>query len=261
MTKSFYQGFKVLILLSLTIVSLNSVQSQSSDKNLFEKRKNILKANLTSLAFRNYQIQAERVLSRAISASFTYANLPEGDVPLKSQVLNLLDDEDDEVASMLNSARIGYVSYIPEIRFYLGKGYGKGVYLAPFYKHSKYKIQNAEILEYERDDGSFEALVTNGDVSANTFGLLLGAQFNLGQRIVLDWWIMGPNFGTHSGKLIGTPSRHLSHNEQLILKNDLEDLNIPLSNTTIEISSNEVEMDNQGNWGGVRAGISLGVRF
>ena len=116
-------------------------------------------------------------------------------------------------------------------------------------------------MDYQRDDGFFESLVTEGNVSANTFGLLLGAQFNLGQRIVLDWWILGPNIGTHKGSLFGAPSRPLSSNEQLVLKNDLEDVNIPLSETTFEISSNGVEMTNKGNWGGVRAGLSLGFRF
>ena len=72
---------------------------------------------------------------------------------------------------------------------------------------------------------------------------------------------MGPNFGTHSGELSGAASRPLSLNEQLLLKTQLEDIDIPLSDTTFEISSNGVEMVNKGNWGGVRAGLSLGVRF
>lgn len=247
------------------IFSLNSVEAQGNGSLLYEKRKNILKVNMTSIAFRNYQFQAERVLTRAISISFTYANIPNGDVPFKDQLSNIIfdlgDGADEEIDNMLYSASIGYSSYIPEVRFYLGKGYGKGVYIAPFYKHSKYRIQNAEILDYQRDDGSFEPLTTNGNVSANTFGLLLGAQFNLGQRIVLDWWILGPNFGTHNGVLFGVPRRLLSANEQLVLKNDLEDINIPLSETTIEISNNSIEMTNEGNWGGVRAGLSLGFRF
>jgi len=245
-----YVRLKYYFLFVVFTINVNNIYSQENNSFKYERRRNILKVNLTSLALKNYQFQAERVLTRTISISFTYANLPEGDVPLKNQILNLLQDQDDEVASILNSAQIGYTSYIPEVRFYLGKGYGKGVYLAPFYKYSKYKIRNAEILEYERDDGSFEALVTNGDVSANTFGLLLGAQFNLGRRIVLDWWIMGPNFGTHSGELSGATNRPLSPSEQLLLKNQLEDINVPLSETTFEIASSGVEMVNKGNWGG-----------
>ncbi len=254
-----------LLVLFALVFSVDSVISQSTDQNIYESRKNILKANLTSLAFRNYQFQAERVLTRAISISFTYSNIPNGDVPFKDQLSNIIfdlgDGADEEIDNMLYSASIGYSSYIPEVRFYLGKGYGKGFYVAPFYKNSKYKIKNAEILEYERDDGSFEALVTDGSVSASTFGLLLGAQFNLGQRFVLDWWILGPNFGTHDGHLSGTPSKPLSLNEQVTLKGELEDINIPLSETTFEISGDGVKMINRGNWGGVRAGISLGFRF
>jgi hypothetical protein len=30
--------------------------------------------------------------------------------------------------------------YHPEVRFYLGKGYGKGFYIAPFYRNLKYDI-------------------------------------------------------------------------------------------------------------------------
>ncbi len=239
-----------------------SIGTQNPETPLYQNRRNLLKFNLTSIAFGNYQFQAERVLTRVISISFTYANIPEGSsIPFRDQILKRIDEEDEELVNMLNAMSVGYISYIPEVRFYLGKGFGKGIYLAPFYKHSKYNIENAEILEFERDDGTFEMLVTAGDISANTFGVLLGTQMNFGQRIVLDWWIMGPNFGTHSGELSGIPSRPLSVNEQQLLKTELEDINIPLSETTIEISSEGVEMANKGNWGGVRAGFNLGVRF
>lgn len=252
----------LLLVVLLSVFALQSAYSQGIKRSLYENRKNILKANLTSLAFKNYQFQAERVLSRSISLNFTYANIPKGGVPLKDQILNLLENEEDEqVINMLNSAQIGYTSYIPEIRFYFGEGFGKGFYIGPFFKHSKYEIENAEILEYERDNGAFETLVTNGNVTSNTFGLLIGVQFNLSQSLVLDWWILGPNFGTHDGQLDGIASTPLSINEQLLLKDDLEDINFPLSETSIEISRDGVEMINKGNWGGLRAGLSLGLRF
>jgi hypothetical protein len=40
---------------------------------------------------------------------------------------------------MFDNAELGY-TITPEVRFYLGKGYGKGFYIAPFYRNLKYDI-------------------------------------------------------------------------------------------------------------------------
>jgi hypothetical protein len=238
----------------------DSIQDPQAKVLLYQSRKNMFKFNATSLVFRNLQFQAERALNKTISLGFSFATISKGDIFFKDILLDAIGDDPD-IANMINSATVGYTSFTPEVRFYLGKGFGKGFYLAPFYRSSKYTIADAEVFEYELDDGNFETLVVNGDLNSNTFGLLIGVQFNLGSRVILDWWIMGPHYGNSSGTLTGISSRTLSQTEQDRLLAELNDIDVPLSDTTYEVSANGARMINDGPWGGIRSGLSLGVRF
>jgi hypothetical protein len=236
-------------------------QKTVDEEKKYQSRKNIVKMSLTSLAFRNYNFQAERVLNKTFSLALSYSFIPEGGIPFKDQIIDQIDEEDEETINVFETASLSYRSFTPEIRIYLGEGYGKGFYLAPFYRNAKYDISEADFYEFERDNGDFETLTINGNSTSNSFGLLIGWQFNLGQRIILDWWILGPHWGTSKGDFSGIPDTPLSPSEQLLLASDLEDIIVPGTDLTFEISSTEVKMDTKGNWGGIRAGLTLGVRF
>lgn len=239
--------------------------SQRSESTIYQNRKNIIKFNTTGLISRKIEFQAERVIVKPISIAFSYSTLPEGNIPLKDQLIEFFIDEEEEgediLLNLINSASVGQTSFIPEIRFYLGQGYGKGFYIAPFYKQSKYDIRDANLTDYQLDDGSFESLMVNGKLDSNTFGLLLGAQFNLWHRVVVDCWFMGPHYGLGKSELIGRVIDPLSTNEIAMLSNQLSTISLPSTDTTIDITSEEVVLKTDGAWGGFRAGISLGIRF
>lgn len=56
-------------------------------------------------------------------------------------------------------------------------------------------------------------------------------------------------------------SRILSQNEQDALLETLQDTDIPLVDTEYKVSENGAEIDLDGPWAGVRAGLSIGYRF
>jgi hypothetical protein len=225
----------------------------------YQAKKNILKLSLTSLAFRNVHLQYERVLNKKISISLSFGTIFEGDIPFLSSVESTVDDA--ESFDKINEVSLSYYSITPEVRFYLGKkGYGKGFYLAPFYRNSRLTLDGVSF-EYPNDDGGTSSISTSGSISGNTVGLLIGSQFNLGKSVVLDWWIVGPHYGSGSGTLTGVNSEPFSALERSELDAELNELNLPFVDETTEVSAQDIKVLLSGPWGGVRAGLSLGFRF
>ncbi|MFV8226215.1 DUF3575 domain-containing protein [Christiangramia aquimixticola] len=237
----------------------DSEQLQSLKKSNWESRKNIPKFSFTSLVFRNIQLQYERVLNRKFSAGLAYSMIPEGDFPFRETIINSASSEDD-ISRYIGNASLKYSSFTPEVRFYVGKGYGKGFYLAPFYRHTSYTLDNINFY-YDTDEGFEENLATKGDLSSNTFGLQIGSQFNLGSRLILDWFIIGPHYGSGNGDLAGTTAGTLSETEQQSLRNTLNEIDFPLGEFSNEVNSKGAVVKIEGPWAGIRAGLALGYRF
>jgi hypothetical protein len=140
------------------------------------------------------------------------------------------------------------------------KGYGRGFYIAPFFRNANYAGGNL-LFNYNDDNDVEQSITLSGDIKANTVGLLLGAQWSLSKFFVLDWWIIGPHYGKSNGELIGNSSRTLTPNEQEEIRQNLEDFDIPMVKKTVTVSANGAKMVVDGPWAGVRAGISLGIKF
>src|SRR3546814_20089859 len=75
----------------------------------------------------------------------------------------------------------------------------------------------------------------DGKLSTITGGLLFGAQWQLSERLYLDWWILGPSYGSANGQLTATTS--LDGDEQQELREELTDLDIPMVEPTVHISA------------------------
>jgi hypothetical protein len=53
----------------------------------------------------------------------------------------------------------------------------------------------------------------------------------------------------------------LSEDEQNSLREELSDLDIPLTKETVSVNANGASLKLDGPWAGVRAGISIGIKF
>lgn len=217
--------------------------------------KNIIKLNLPALALKNISVQYERAVARKITIAGTFRYMPDGDIPLKSTFNKIADDP--EVERQLNNTQVGNMAFMPEVRFYLGKkGAFRGFYLGPFASIAKY---NADI-SFEYDDaGTTKTIPLSGDVNTFTGGLMIGAQWKLSKSIYLDWWILGPNYGTSKGEVTG--KKTLTPTEQQSLRDELADLDIPLTKFTYNVDGNGATINFKGPWAGVRSGVCIGFRF
>lgn len=248
---------------------LSSISSPASSlaasgtyyEDTYKPKKNLLKLNLTAIPLRNYSVQFERVLGKRVSIAVAYRNMPEGNLPMKDFIIEQVDSEDQEAVDIINSFTLSNYAITPEIRFYMGKkGYGRGFYIAPFFRNANYVGGNL-LFTYNDDNDDEQSITLSGDIKANTVGLLLGAQWSLSKLLVLDWWIIGPHYGKSKGEFIGSTSEGLTPDEQEEIRQNLEDFDIPMVKKTVSVNANGAKMVVDGPWTGVRAGISLGIKF
>ncbi len=217
--------------------------------------KNLVKINLPALALRNVSVQYERAIGRKITIATTVRFMPEGNIPLKSAIIDIADDP--EIERQLNNISVSNKAIMPEVRFYLGrKGAFRGFYLGPFVSIAQYKAT----LPFEYDDaGTTKTIPLSGSVNTFTGGLMIGTHIKLSKLVYLDLWFLGPNYGISKGDVTG--QQKLTTDEQQSLRNELNNLDIPLTKFTYDVNNNGATINFDGPWAGVRSGICLGFRF
>jgi len=248
---------RICLLLFATISSLSLLAQKEKEKDKDEPvpGKNVVKINLPALALKNITLQYERAVARKVTVAGTFRFMPKGSIPLKSTFNNLADDVETE--RQLNNLKVGNIAFMPELRYYLSKkGAFRGFYLGLFASIAKY---NADILLEYDDNGTTEFIPMSGDLTGITGGLMIGAQFKLSKAVYLDWWILGPNYGSSKGNLTGKKTMDAA--DQQDLRDELRDLDIPLTEYTYKVDGNGARIDFKGPWAGIRSGICIGIRF
>ncbi|MCP9767083.1 DUF3575 domain-containing protein [Lacihabitans sp. LS3-19] len=240
--------FYILIIL-LVMIRFTNAFSQN--------KKNLVKVNLTSLAFKTGSVQLERILSKNISFGLSGSIMPNTQVPFAKQLNKIKNEDYEKSMELVNTS---FYSVTPEIRFYMSKkGYGHGFYFAPFYRHGQYNIENTDAY-YGLNDS--KTINTIAKLKTNTGGFSLGAQWHLGNRLTLDWIILGPHFGNAKVNWEGIVDNSLTSTDQSEMREEFRDYEFIFSGpTSSEVSEKGFTNKYNEYWGGIRAGISLGFRF
>jgi len=242
---------KLLIAILLLCSFAAKAQQESGEKV------NLVKVNLTSIAFRNYQFAYERLFTKRFSVQVSYGVIPAGQVPMIDEIIK--DENVDNI-------KLGGSNLTIEPRFYLGRGYGHGFYVAPYYRYSHFNIDNLTY-RYTSDDpaaaGAKIPISFTGKTNSNNIGLMIGAQWLLGRNDnwVLDVWFIGGHYGGASGTITGKSGRPLTQYEQNQLNEDIKDLDISLFDYEVTTNSSGAVIKLDSGWLGVRSGISFGYRF
>jgi len=258
MKKTFF--FTLLILCTLSVPTIHALFPVPPGDTVTVS-KNLIKFNITSALIRNYSLQYERILSRSVSAGVTVRVMPVSGIPYADNLIRWFDVTDPEAQDIIETVNVGNFTITPELRFYTGKKrYGRGFYFALYYRYGQYTFDNA-FLPYDTEAGNEIKFNTTGNASSHTGGFMVCAQWALGKHMCLDWWILGPHFGVSKGDILALPSAPLSREDQQNIKDDLNDIDIPMFEQTVNVTSDKVSMVFDGPWGGIRAGLSLGVRF
>lgn len=208
--------------LFLSVCIAVSVNAQDSTKSHLTENKNVVKLNLTALLLKNITVQYERAVSKKVSVAATFRFMPKGSIPFKSTVKSLINDA--ETSRQIESFSIGNKAVMPEVRFYMGKhGALHGFYIGLFASIARYDAA----LDYEYDDnGITKTIPLTGAINTFTGGFMLGVHKTLGKRVKLDWWLLGPNYGSSKGDITGKKTMDAA--EQQSLRNGIENLDIPV---------------------------------
>lgn len=268
----------LLLALSLLLLEPALAQSQTLDprfeylnSGLLDGR-TLVKANMTGLAFESYGFYAERMLSRRLSLQIGYSFRAESKLPFVSS----WGKEIEQIAD----ARAGYQMITPELRIYLGKGYGRGFYLSPYYRYESYNVSGIHFDFANTANAEIKNLAFSGTMKSHGFGIAIGAQWLIGKKknIIIDWTIIGAHHATAKTTLSGTldlsSSIRFSPEDQASLTQEVNDL---LNDISIEgvsaVKDVKVTFDSdaqgayRGNISGkhpfawLRGNISIGYRF
>jgi hypothetical protein len=264
-TATYSQGKDTVVLKTDT----SNTATMKSSNDAAEKKyfRNNVKMNLSSLALNNYSFSYERSISRKISFQAGYRFMPStklSDVRLSRQVVKQLDSQGDDLKNKLDKITASGNAITGEFRFYTGHKPGaRGFYASLYGRYASFKVD----YDYEYTSNSKPYMIPlKSDFHGIGAGLLLGMQFLIAKRIVLDVFMLGGHFGKLNGNASAmTDLSDMTDEEQAQLKSDLESL-VVFGNSKLiksaEVNDNGVKVTIQGPFAGIRMmGISLGFAF
>jgi hypothetical protein len=228
---------------------------------------NIIKTNLSTLALNNYSLTYERLIARKISASLGWRYMPKTymtKTALTKEVMKYFEDGEGGINEQLDKLQMSGNAITAEIRFYTGRRPGaKGFYAGLYGRYSSFKYDYP--YDFEDPMGEITLVPLKGKSSGIGGGFILGGQFNVHKRVIIDLYIIGGHYGSFSGKVSGlTDLSDLDEQDRADLKEDLESL-IEIGdkkNITATVSDDGIRADVSMPFLGVRGlGFTVGFAF
>lgn len=262
------KNFSLIVFYVLMFCYVNAQQKQGGTID----NPNAIKFNVLSLATGKFAFEYERFLTSRISAGISMALRPKSGLPFQSQITKSFDEE-DEILSLISGFKSSTTSFTPEVRFYTSsRGEGRGFYLAPYVKYTKFGFNAPYMFDVEADVAGEtvysreEEIPLNGELKTFTAGLSLGVNFKLSKSVYLDWRFFGPGYGTAKGSVSGKMT--LDSDEQYGLKEALSGLKADVEDLPIKIKMDysvngegaEIKI-NKSPWANIRSGLSIAYRF
>lgn len=242
--------------------------AQQEDKTVLETnssidyKQHVFKLNLTSLAFRNISLQYEYILKPKLSVALGLRYMPKGKLPFSSSIINTIDDEDEDaedIRGFIRDSRVGGFAVTPEFRYYLGRRRGKGVYLASFVRYERFDFTSNYLIN--NDDGSSNNVAFKGKNSSIGGGIMLGWQFNIGDYVTLDLWLLG-SYYKYNNLSFSADNLNLSDEDVATLKKDLDDTEVLWFDLKNTVEKNHVNVSAKGSFAGIRSlGLCVGFRL
>jgi hypothetical protein len=238
-----------ICLISASLIA-NAQEAKSGDNS--GDKKDQIKINLSALALTNISLQYEHVLNEHSSLCFGASILPSRGLPTAIT--------DKSTNGDLTKLAVSGFSFTPEYRHYFSGKAPKGFYIAPYFRYSKYTIDQIGF-DYDSDLGGKKITYVDGTLNSATLGVLFGSQWTLGSRWTLDWWILGFGFGSQKAKIEGTGT--FSNSEVQDMKDGIADLDADFPGTLKStITNNSISVEYSLGAVAVRGmGLCLGYRF
>lgn len=236
--------------------------TQDNETGGMPDRRNAVKLNLTSLAYKNFGLQYERALTPKIAVAGQLRFMPKGNLSSWNNISSGLDDPNQDIT--IGNAQVGSFAFTPEFRFY-PKHVMRGFYLAPYLR---LRTMSMDIAGTFRDSttSTIRTMTINGNMTTLAGGLMIGSHFNIGKSFSLDWFILGLHYSSNKGNLDGAISgAGMSAADQTKLQNEvfnsLEDSRF-FKNNVVTVSPNSLGISTKFGMIGFRGfGLNFGYRF
>ncbi len=237
-------------------------------------RRSVLKLNLSGAALGTATFQYEKALGKHISFAIGAGFRPEKLIPFAKDIekyINFADNKIDYISFdnvKKAESKIGMFHVTPELRFYFGKKEAPiGFYVSVFGKYNDFhgKVPVFIDIDYKNLPIRLELPV---DTKLQTYsgGLMLGKQFQLGNRFTFDWYIAGGHLG--KANVHGESIQNLESFDddfRIRLRNRiLTSFNIKEDYLSVIVNTKGVTIDNARplNYYNLRGfGFNLGYRF
>lgn len=242
---------KKIVVLLLCLPMFAGAQSLIGGKNIF-------RWNLGSLVLKNYHFTYERSLTKRLSLSLSYRTMPKGSVPFQSQLEKAIESDDINFGKF----QMGNTAWTVESRFYLGLGRMKGFYLAPYLRFANFDISAPVKYTVTSGPGAGTSKEADfvGNIKSTSPGLMLGWQFQLATKLVMDIQLIGGHYGSTRGDLNFAST--LTTQEQDALRQSLSEIQPDPFKITYTVNGNGAQIKTDGPWAGIRGlNIGIGLRF
>jgi len=224
--------------------------------------KNIIKTNISGDIIQNYNLTYERSLVKKLSLSIGVRYMPKSTVPYKEKLEELINNKDVRVSDF----QMGNFAITPELRLYLSAGKMKGFYIAPYARYASFDLSVPVTYTNSNLPTTKASALFVGKINSISGGLLIGTQFQLAKKLVMDIWIIGGHYGNSSGTIYAVDINPAVNNAQdrKALQDQLNDLKEigPFRFEGTVTSATTAEVKSVGPWAGIRGlGLNLGIRF
>jgi hypothetical protein len=245
---------KKVLLIVLCLLWLNITWAQSEGEKEALLPSTAIKWNPSSLYFGKIGLQGEYNFKKKKSVTFAVG------IPMTHTLSVKMDDKDRDVEMKTFSVMGGY-------RMYLGKKTMTGVYFEPYLKYVKNDA--ATLLDTDLG-GEPVTFATTSKYSGFGLGAQLGVQFMIAQKVVFDFFFLGPEANSVKHTVVmrdlsstGSWDAQEAADAQREINESIGDLPIIGDNLKVRVDPNKktVSSDYSGFLPGIRFGLSVGVRF
>ena len=173
---------------------------------------------------------------------------------------NTTGDEDTIANDFIDNAKASSWGITPEFRYYFGKKPLNGFYVAPYLRIGGNGL--SWTYAFREDNGNTRNIDFSGKLNTISGGLLLGAQWHFGSSFLIDWWIIGPSYGSMKMNLeANTDLSTLSADDRKEIEESLDGIGYNGNEFETDINNNGIKVSGKLPMLGIRTGLCIGYCF
>lgn len=259
MKRNFLSALSCILLLSFSahsqIREFGSVSSSGGQGG----GSNFIKLNFAPLAYSTISLNFERIIGSKTTFGTGLTFRPKSALPFSSTFKSASTED-----FSLGDIKLSTIGLFPELRYYT-KEAGKGFYLGLYTG-----VRNVGIVfpvSYVDNASVRQSVDLKGNVLTFMGGFMMGAQFKLSSRLVLDWTFLAGHGSYSQTKFSYSSTYPMTTSEQADLKLTFDGLKEigeffpPFRNVKYDVGANSGWVKLTGLGFGARGGFSLGYRF